>query len=267
VAVAVAVMVVMMFRGGTPSDTRADDTTRAVARRPAKPAPVAPPADESEAATDGGSLDAQNASARNTPPAPAPKASAPAAAPPPALDAAPAAARKDKVVDLMPMIDPSIAAVAGSWRFENGDLVSNDGKPATLQIPYTPPAEYDVRIEFTAASTVQVHLFKDPASFSWAMGNSHDAGFEYVDGKHVWESPFKSSFRVTPGKRHTSVIRVRNNRVQGYIDGQLLVDAMTDYENFSKNPELSQPDNSRLGIGSYNLPARFHKIEVVEITR
>ena len=164
----------------------------------------------------------------------------------------------------MPMIDTAVATVAGNWRFDNGDLVSDAGKPATLQMPYSPPAEYDVRIEFTADSTVQVHLFKEPASFSWAMGNAHDCGFEYVDGKHVWESPFKSGFKLTPGKRHAALIRVRDNRVQGYIDNQLLVDAVTDFRN-SREPELAQPDNSRLGWGAHTR-RRVHKIEVIEVT-
>ena len=275
-AVAAAVVLgVMMLRGPSPAVTKADVPARTAAKR--APAAANSPAQTLEAplAADGESpadTDAQKAAA-STPAAPAPASpsadfipGAATPAPGPAAPVKPAAPRHDKVVDLMPMIDPAVATVAGSWRFENGDLVSDSGKPATLQIPYTPPAEYDFRVEFTAQSTVQQHLFKDPASFSWAMGDNHDCGFEYVGGKHVWESPFKASLRLTPGKRHVSVVRVRNNRVQGYIDGQLLVDAVTDFKDFSKNPELGQPDNSRLGLGSYNAPARFHKVEVIEIT-
>ena len=243
--VAAVVIGVMVFRGGQPTATHADTQSRTADHRSARgPAVVA---------TDPAAQD----------PAQGPDANAQSPA-----EAKPAAAKRhDKAIDLMPMIDPAVAGVSGAWRFEDGVLVSDDGKPATLQIPYSPPAEYDVRVEFSASNTVQIHLFKDPASFTWAMGTSHECGFEYVDGKHVWESPFKASFKLTPGKRYTSLIRVRNNRVQGYIDGQLLVDAVTDFKNFSKNPELSQPDNSRLGIGSFNAPARFHKIEVIEITQ
>lgn len=274
--VATAVIAVMMFRGGTPAASQASDRAQTVARRPARTAPTPAPVEQvvvAEEAPDAQTGAAENAAAAQQaspfipaapPPHPQPQTPAPA---PAASAGAPAPARRnDKVIDLMPLIDPTIATVAGTWRFEDGDLVSNDGKPATLQIPYSPPAEYDVRVEFTAQSTVQIHLFKDPASFSWAMGDKHECGFEYVDGKHVWESPFKSSFRTTPGKRHVAVIRIRNNRAQGYIDGQLLVEAMTDFRNFSKNPELGQPDNTRLGLGSYHATARFHKIEVVEIT-
>jgi serine/threonine-protein kinase len=246
--VAAAVFAVMVFRGGLPSFTRAETAIRPVAHRPSRvPAATAEP-----------QPDPENAAA-SVAAAPAPAPPAPTVAPAPPV-------RQDKTIDLMPMIDTASATVSGSWRFDNGDLVSNEGKPATLQIPYSPPPEYDLRVEFTPQETVQLHLFKDPASFSWAMGTSHDCGFEYVDGKHVWDSPFKSKFRLTPGKRTVCVIKVRNNKVQGYLNDQLLVDGFTDYKTFSKNPELAQPDNSRLGLGSYNAPARFHKIEVTEIT-
>jgi hypothetical protein len=254
--VGAVVVGVMLFRGAEPSSTRADIPTRTVARRAATPAA---PAVLEQPSGEGTDTNASNADTTDTPSPNAPTETLAAAAKPAAK------VRRDKVVDLMPMIDPAIASVAGGWHFEGDDLVSDGAKPATLQIPYTPPAEYDFRIEFTAGGTVQQHLFKEPASFSWAMGNTHDCGFEFVNGKHVWEAPFKNGFRLSPGKRHVSVVRVRNNRVQGYIDNQLLVDAVTDFKNFSKNPELAQPDNSRLGLGSYNAPARFHKIEVIEI--
>ena len=179
------------------------------------------------------------------------------------------AARTDKVIDLMKMIDPAVATVAGSWKFENGDLVSDDGKPATLQIPYTPPAEYDFRIEFTPTAdenSVQQHLYKEPYSFTWAMGTKHDCGFEFVDGKHVWDSPFRNSTKLTPNQRYVSLIRVRNGRVQGWLNGKLVVDASTDYRGFTKNPEFYQPDNTQLGLGSWHAQVRFHKVEVIEVT-
>jgi len=273
-AVAAAVVIgVMMFRGGAPAVTKADVPARTTAKR--APAAVNPPAQTPEANPEGNAADAdaQKASA-SSPAAPAsadfiPASGAEAPAPEPVAPAKPARApRHDKVVNLMPMIEPSIATVAGSWRFENGDLVSDNGRPATLQIPYTPPAEYDLRVEFTPTSndiSVQFHLYKAPYSFSWAMGSGHDCGFEFVNNKHVWESPFKAGQRLRANERHVAVVRVRTGRVQGWINGKCLVDGATDYSNFTKNPEFRQPDETRLGLGSYTAPTRFHKVELIEV--
>ena len=259
-AIAAAVVVAFLaFRGGTPTTTQAGalPSPASAARSPA--VKVAPASADFEPDAAGEPAQAQpSAQAQVQPQAQPPQAQPAAAAP-----------RHDKVIDLMPLIDPTINTVHGNWRFENGDLVSNNGKPATLQIPYTPPAEYDLRVEFTPTSndiSVQLHLVKAPYSFSWAMGSGHDCGIEFVDNKHVWESPFRARHRLKANERHVVVVRVRTGRVQGYINGQCMVDGATDYSNFTKNPEFRQPDETRLGLGSYTAPTRFHKVELIEVS-
>ena len=249
-AVVVAVVAVLAFRGGTPTTTHAGALPApASAARPASSKLTPTPADPEPGAADQ--------------PVPAQPQVQPPQAQPDKV-----APRHDKVIDLMPLIDPTINTVHGNWRFEKGDLVSDNGRPATLQIPYTPPAEYDLRVEFTPTSndiSVQLHLYKAPYSFSWAMGSGHDCGFEFVNNKHVWESPFKARHRLRANERHVAVVRVRNGNVQGWINGQCYVEGATDYSNFTKNPEFKQPDETRLGLGSYTAPTRFHKVELIEV--
>jgi serine/threonine-protein kinase len=253
---AAVVVGVLALRGGEPTPTVAGTNTGTVAPAPRPaPAPAIPQAEVPETPQPDPLFEGASPDASTPAPAPTP-------APPPA------AIRHNKVIDLMPLIDPAIHTVAGSWRFENGDLVSNDGKPATLQLPYTPPAEYDFRIEFTPTgddNSVQQHLYKAPYSFTWAMGTKHECGFEFVDNKHVWDSPFKHGERLQTHQRYTALVRVRNGNAQAFINNKLVVNATTDYANFSKNPEFAQPDETRLGLGSYHAAVRFHKVEVVEI--
>ena len=258
-AVAAAVVIgVLAFRGGEPTRVQADTLPNQPARQ-----------EDARQAADA-AAQRQRGLLPDAPPggAAAPAPAQPAVPPPQAPQAQPPAARHNKVIDLMPMIDPIVATVAGSWRYENGDLVSNDGRPATLQIPYAPPAEYDFHIEFTPTAddnSVQQHLYKAPYAFTWAMGTKHDCGFEFVDGKHVWDSPFKATDKLQPNQRYVSVVRVREGRVQAFLNGKLVVDAPTNYSNFTKNPEFAQPDDTQLGLGSYHAAVRFHKVEVIEV--
>ena len=263
VAVVAAVIIgVLAFRGGEPAQSVAATPAAAPARRqPKDPAVEAPPPHDPL-------LDGVPA-ASQAPASPAPDAVVPTQPPAPVVPAPAAPVRHNKVIDLMPMIDPVVATVAGSWRYENGDLVSDNGRPATLQIPYTPPPEYDFHIEFTPTgdnTSVQQHLHKAPYSFSWAMGTTHDCGFEFVDNKHVWDSPFKATDRLRPNQRYTAVVRVRDGNAQAFLNGKRVVNATTDYAGFTKNPEFAQPDETRLGLGSFHTPVRFHKVEVIEVT-
>jgi hypothetical protein len=97
------------------------------------------------------------------------------------------------------------------------------------------------------------------------MGTKHDCGFEFVDGKHVWDSPFRNPERLRANQRHVAVVRLRNGRIQALLNGRMVVDAATDYANFTKNPEFYQPDNTQLGLGSWHAQVRFHKVQLTEI--
>jgi serine/threonine protein kinase len=265
-AVAAAVLIgVFAFRRGSSSSNDTTALAAAPARhpRPVVQQPAAPePVEQPQAAQSAPAPTAQVGDDPILGAAPVAKSPVPAAQP------AAATVRASKTIDLMKLINPDIATVAGNWKFEGGDLVSNDGKPATLEIPYSPPAEYDFTVEFTPTSdenSVQQHLYKAPYSFSFAMGTKHDCGFEFVDGKHVWDSPFRNPEKLRANQRHVAVVRVRNGRVQALLNGKTVVDAATDYSNFTKNPEFYQPDNTRLGLGSWHAQVRFHKVQVTEV--
>ena len=264
-AVFAAVLVgIFAFRRGSPSTTDASAVTAApVARRqqPVVQEPVEQPQVTQAAAAPTAAVPAGDDPILGGV-APTARPQAPAAQP------AAATVRVGKVIDLMKMINPDVATVAGNWKFEGGDLVSNDGKPATLQIPYSPTAEYDLTVEFTPTAdenSVQLHLYKAPYSFTFAMGTKHDCGFEFVDGKHVWDSPYRNPEKLRTNQRHVAIVRVRNGHIQALLNGRTVVDAATDYSNFTKNPEFFQPDNTQLGLGSWHAQVRFHKVQVTQV--
>jgi hypothetical protein len=68
---------------------------------------------------------------------------------PPALPA-----EKDwaKAVNLLALADPARDAAAGSWSRRDGGLVSDAATYARLDLPWAPPEEYDVRVDFTRQS-------------------------------------------------------------------------------------------------------------------
>ncbi|MGH2690166.1 MAG: hypothetical protein ACRDKW_15375, partial [Actinomycetota bacterium] len=50
-----------------------------------------------------------------------------------------------KTIDLLKLVDPAKDSVQGAWRFEGTALVTGPARFSRLQIPYVPPAEYDLR--------------------------------------------------------------------------------------------------------------------------
>jgi serine/threonine-protein kinase len=218
-------------------------------------------------------VDAQPAAASHAPDDVAPSGAAPA---PHVAPAVAAIHRAEKAVNVIDKLDLNAASVKGAWRYEFGDLVSDNSGPAILELPVAVPAEYDFRMEFTPEDCVEQLLFKpapdperrDGVAFNWCMNVGELSGFESVEGRHVFDtsSPVTRRYTVKPGARHTSLVRVRKDRVQAFVDGQLVVEHKTDYHDLSRQDDWSFRNNDKLGLGTWNKPTRFHKVELIDKT-
>ena len=54
--------------------------------------------------------------------------------------------QKGRIVNLLPLIDPSKDTVDGTWKKENGVLTVQATNSANIEIPYQAPEEYDFRV-------------------------------------------------------------------------------------------------------------------------
>jgi len=59
-------------------------------------------------------------------------------------------------IELLKLVDPAKDSVRGDWRFQEGGLLSPTGPFVRLQIPYAPPAEYDLRVVVERKSAPEV---------------------------------------------------------------------------------------------------------------
>ena len=79
-------------------------------------------------------------------------------------------------------------------------------------------------------------------------------------------SPVTRRFTVKPGVRHTSLVKVRKDRIQAFVDGQLVVEHKTDYRDLSRQDDWSFRNNDKLGLGTWNQPTHFHRVELIDQT-
>jgi hypothetical protein len=176
---------------------------------------------------------------------------------------------------LLKSLDLKSAAAKGTWTRDEADVLSDESGPAILEFPNTVPREYDFRIEFTSQDCVQQLLYKPsgaPATpgvaFNWCMGVGEVCGFESIEGKHVFDSGAKAATRLLlrHGVRHVSLVKVRDNGFQAFLDGNLVAEWRTDYHDVGRLEDWSFRTNDKLGIGTWNKPTRFHKAELIDRT-
>ncbi|HEY7119705.1 MAG TPA: hypothetical protein VH475_24150 [Tepidisphaeraceae bacterium] len=173
-----------------------------------------------------------------------------------------------RTVDLMPLIDPSRDAVGGNWHFENGELASDASHRAKLAIRYAPPKEYDFRVQFTQVDgdncVVQMFTHRNPCALILGGWKRTCSGFQQIANQSANNNPTGiRNLSFENGKRHTSVVRVRRNSIEAWLDGTLLTSYATDGTDLANRDWEITP--CFLGVGSEVSATVFHKIELVEI--
>jgi serine/threonine protein kinase/formylglycine-generating enzyme required for sulfatase activity len=183
-------------------------------------------------------------------------------------------------INLLPLIDPQKDAVEGTWALENGGLKgeSTGGSPR-VQIPYQPPDEYDFRITFArqkGAGVAYQMLTGGGRPFAFCIAAQGSGlpppkylGFAKINGKDVNENP--TAVRLNPdleaGRHYTALVQVRKDRVMAFLDGRLVSEWKTDYQDMSIHNSIRLRDDRSLGLGSS--PAGgvvFYSAEVREVT-
>jgi serine/threonine protein kinase len=179
--------------------------------------------------------------------------------------------RWKNAVNLMPLIALNRDVVRGIWSTKENGLVSGPQGASCIEIPYTPPEEYDFRITFTrldGSEGVHQILYKAGRSFEWFMGASNrKMGFMRVNDLGI-DNPttVNKPGCIVNGRRYTSVVSVRNDGVTAYLDGVQVDQLKTDYREMSPYPSFTLRTAARLGIGSFSASTVFHSIEVLEVT-
>lgn len=176
----------------------------------------------------------------------------------------------DGWTDLMPQIDTGRNAVAGEWRKADGRLTVSAFAGAMMVIPVRPPAEYDFEVVFTRNSGKDsVPMFfvagGRQASFEIDAWNIGLGGIQNVDGVDVRDegNPTRATDkRITNGRRTTMLIRVRRDRVEGHIDGQLISTYRGDGSDLSLPRVWNLRQAGVLGVGSYLSDTTFHSIRL-----
>ena len=181
---------------------------------------------------------------------------------------APLSATQSQTIDLLTLFDPK-DAVAGTWSLDKSAsrpvLVNQEGEFCRFQFPYRPPDEYDFRVTFTYTTKGGPIILMCPLS----------------DGSIMWYTEFnKTAFEsrgkrvvvgtgpyITRGKEHSSLVKVRKDKVQGYLDDRLVCE-------FNRNdqsaPAISSswvlPDSTAVGVGVWASNTTFTRVELIEVS-
>jgi hypothetical protein len=163
--------------------------------------------------------------------------------------------------------------VAGSWKRQDGEMVSGTEGSARIEVPYQPAEEYDFRICFTRLSGgggVLQMLSSHGRSFAWEIAafSGKYLGFHLISGmtcdENLTSVPMPRN--LENGRRYVSLVEVRKEGAKAFLDGKYITEWETDYQDMDMPPVWKMRDPTLLGLGSSASPTVFHRVEVREVT-
>ena len=167
---------------------------------------------------------------------------------------------------LAPAADPMAAAISGTWRTEDGALVSG---PEICLIPLLaemPPA-WNLRLVVTrlGGSDSAAVFFRHPSGFGTAEldgWSSHRSGVQAVDGVTT-QSTTGFNLVLEPGVDHELELSVRPEGVRMSVDGRAARIYPLAGRRLTTVAPWNWPDGAptpALALGSYRSPMRFSRI-------
>lgn len=173
------------------------------------------------------------------------------------------------VIDLLRLVDPPRDAMLGSWRVENGKLLTDGGGDMELRFGYHPPAEYDYIVDyfredghlgtallFTRLDALCVLSLPSDAHATFAMGppegqsgNRFEATIPHLEG----------------GSRIK--IQVRNDGLTVFVNGLKIIDhRMPDWKAPPLPSWMLSGGPTAVGIIGFYGRITIKSAEIVEIS-
>ncbi|MBL9130424.1 MAG: serine/threonine protein kinase [Verrucomicrobiaceae bacterium] len=160
---------------------------------------------------------------------------------------------------------------SGSWKNENGVLTSGP-EICVVKLENDMPESYDVRMTFTRLGGVHsvALFFRCDGQISavdldaWGEGL---AGMQEIDGRDL-RAGYGFRYSLVNGERHELLVEVRPGLVRVTVDGEFKKAFDTAGKTLTITPAWEWDARVRrlaLGIGSYQSPTRFEKVEWREV--
>ena len=176
-------------------------------------------------------------------------------------------------VDLLKLLDFKKDTVSGKWSFEGAVLLTSPTKFARIQVPFHPPAEYDVRlaaVRTAGTDSIVMGLVGGGRPFAVivdAFEKNPFSGIERIDGKAFPDNEAAHPGRIVEtGKPVELVYSIRKDRVRVTLDGKPIIDWKADYARVSPYEEWRTPDEKSLWLGSWTAPWRITALELTPVS-
>ena len=180
-------------------------------------------------------------------------------------------------LDLLPMIDVQQDVVNGTWKkTADGILESPKQFGARIEVPYEPPAEYELTIVATPldepnglilGQLMGDHRFLTLVNYAASKDKAAASALENVAGRNVNNNATTILADLLQKDRPSQIIvTVLKDSVVVRCDGRKIIDWSGKAEQLSLGDYWSTPHGNTLFLGAYDCRYRFSRVSIVPIS-
>lgn len=182
--------------------------------------------------------------------------------------------RAGRPIDLLALVDPAGHTIRGHWWFDDGALMCSWASPALLQIPFVPPADYEVTMVAQRLDRPEGLFLGTPAG-GRQFGVTVDGwggkigGVECIDGLRPDRQrnlPRITKTLVSAERPSTLKYTVRKSKFTLACDGETVMDWDADYSRCSPLNELVVPSRKYLSLANWSNYVRISRLELTPLT-
>lgn len=183
--------------------------------------------------------------------------------------------RPGEPIDLLALIDTAGHAVRGQWWFDGKALMCSWASPALLQIPYTPPAEYDVTMvaqRLDQKEGLTLGLCAGGRQFGvtvdgWGGKLSGIEIFHGTSARKTEGEPRQVGALVSADRPSTLKYTIRRSKLMLTCDGRQVINwDKAEYERCSLREEHVVPGRRHMFLGGFSTLFRISKLELTPRT-
>lgn len=176
-------------------------------------------------------------------------------------------------VELLPLVKLDQDSVSGKWSLEGGVLTSPKAYGARVQLPYSPPEEYDL--------TAIVEPLDEPNGLilgqrsggqrflvllSYQSGETPVSAIENIDGKNVGNISTHGAPVFVKGRPAQVICSVRKTGVHVQVDGRTVIDWTGKPSQLSLGEYWETPNKETLFLGAYDCRYRVSRLTLTPRT-
>ncbi|HRX79590.1 MAG TPA: hypothetical protein P5307_11050 [Pirellulaceae bacterium] len=176
-------------------------------------------------------------------------------------------------IDLLALVDVEECWKLGEWTKEAGELVSPKQFGARIELPYSPPEEYRLKVIVEPLDKPNGLLLgqrsgnnRFVALLNYSRDEQGQSALENIDGQNVGND---STFLGQVFQQHRLsqvIVSVRKQQVTVAVDGNLIINWPGDRARLSLSNYWKTPNDTALFLGAYDCRYRFHRITLEPIS-